>query len=410
MMKTVLSTIEAKKIALKAQLLDGYPVQASGKAGVAHIIDRLGYLQIDTISVIKRSHHHTLWLRHQDYHEEMLHDLQAKDFAVFEYWTHAMSYLPISDFRYYLPRMRNFADPKSKWAQQQVQTCQHLFDPILERIRKEGPLSSKDFEPSPGKQSGTWWDWKPAKSALELLFWRGDLMIRERKNFHKIYDLTERVLPAQIDTTLPEPGELGMFWVRRALSAFGLATERQMRRFLQPESSRDAEQQIASKELIVRTIQTLVDANELIPVTIEDDQTTRYYTTHQTLEQITTFPLSARVNLLSPFDNLIIQRDRAKALFGLDYTLECYVPEEKRMYGYFVLPILWGTDFVGWLDPKADRKQKTLVIINLNLHADFRVTDEFLTELSQTLIDLAHFNECENIELKNLSHVSIKSF
>ena len=143
------------------------------------------------------------------------------------------------------------------------------MQPVLERIRKDGPLGAKDFEAPPGKRGGTWWDWKPAKLALEMLFWKGDLMITERRNFQKIYDLTERVLPNDIDTSIPSNDELGHFIVRRALSAYGVAREREIRSFMQPEAARDSDIQAASKDIISNSLNNLIETCEVIQIQIE---------------------------------------------------------------------------------------------------------------------------------------------
>ncbi len=403
MKKINLSLKQARQIVLKAQLLDGRTALPSGKEGIAQTIDGLGYVQIDTISVIKRSHHHTLWIRRDDYDENMLHDLQAEDRLVFEYWTHAMSYLPMSDFRYSLPRMRNFKNPTSPWARHQWQKSGHLVESVLERIRKEGPLSSKDFASSE-KKGGTWWDWKPAKVALELLFWRGDLMITERQNFQKIYDLTERVLPDHIDTTMPNDDELGRFFVIRALSALGIAGQTDIQRYMQPGTARDSGLQIAGKNIIEKALRDLLDAKEVISVILEKNENTVYYALSDAFQNIIhQKETTDGVFLLSPFDNLIIQRQRTKRIFGFDYALECYVPVEKRKYGYFVLPILWGDRFVGRLDPKSDRKTKTLVVRSLVFEPSFKSFDTLLPLLAQRFVDFARFNGCEHIAFEKVS-------
>jgi len=403
MKKINLSLKQARQIVLKAQLLDGRAALLSGKEGIAQTIDGLGYVQIDTISVIKRSHHHTLWIRRGDYDERMLHDLQAEDRLVFEYWTHAMSYLPMSDFRYSLPRMRNFKNPTSPWARHQWQKSGHLIESVLERIRKEGPLSSKDFASSE-KKGGTWWDWKPAKVALELLFWRGDLMITERQNFQKIYDLTERVLPDHIDTTMPNDDEVGQFFVRRALSALGIAGQADVQKYMQPGTARDSDLQIAGKNLIENALHDLLDAREVIPVTLEANESAVYYALSGAIQNIVhQKETTDGVFFLSPFDNLIIQRQRTKRLFGFDYALECYVPVEKRKYGYFVMPILWRDRFVGRLDPKADRKTKTLVVKSLIFEPSFKSFDLLLPLLAKRFVDFAWFNGCEHIAFEKVS-------
>ena len=145
-----ISPIKARQIAVHAQLLNRRAEGPNCKKDPADLIDHLGYIQIDTISVIKRSHHHTLWTRCTEYRENTLHDLQAKDRKIYEYWAHAMAYLPISDFRYSLPRMKNFENPKSPWARYQMEKCKSILPDIFNRVRKEGPLSSRDFSHDSG--------------------------------------------------------------------------------------------------------------------------------------------------------------------------------------------------------------------------------------------------------------------
>ncbi|TFH07844.1 MAG: winged helix-turn-helix domain-containing protein, partial [Candidatus Atribacteria bacterium] len=228
MKQTSLSVHEARRIAIQSQLLDGVD-RLANKDGVAQAIDHLGYVQIDTISVVARAHHHTLWARCPDYQPAFLHDLQAVDRRIFEYWAHAIAFLPIADYRFYLPRMDRHRTGHRAWLSDWKKEHGQVLDEVLRRIRVDGALSSKDFEPPPGLQRGTWWDWKPAKRALEILFWQGDLMISERRKFQKLYDLTERVLPPGTDTSRPSVAELGRFHVRRALGGLGVARAKEIR-------------------------------------------------------------------------------------------------------------------------------------------------------------------------------------
>lgn len=400
----------ARRLVLDSQYLDGNTPLPDGKEGIAQTIEKLGYVQIDTIAVVERAHHHTLWTRHANYDPEMLHELQAKDRRVFEYWGHAMSYVPMKDYRYYLPRMRNFLESESNWAKDRLDKAQHAMEPVLERIRKEGPLTSKDFEPPPGRKGGTWWDWKPAKLALELLFWQGRLMISERRKFQKVYDLTERVLPENVDTRYPDDDELGRFFVHGALSAYGVAQEKEIQVFLQPGAARDSIFQAAGRVVISNSLRELVDAGEVSPLKIKEDGNSEYYVLTETLEKTAHHQTApAQVFLLSPFDNLIIQRDRTKRLFGFDYSLECYTPASKRKYGYFVLPILWGDKLIGRLDPKAERKKKTLIIRNLIFEPDFNTFEEFLPAFAAKLKKFARFNQCEEVVFERVSPAGIKT-
>ncbi|MFC2165539.1 winged helix-turn-helix domain-containing protein [Acidobacteriota bacterium] len=400
----------ARKITLDAQLLGDRTKLLEGKEGIAQVIENLGYVQIDTIAVIKRAHHHTLWTRQSDYEEKMLHELQLRDRRVFEYWGHAMSYMPMTDYRYVLPRMRNFNSPSSKWAQYGLEKSEGMMQPVLERIKKEGPLGAKDFAPIPGTKSGTWWNWKPAKFALEMLYWKGDLMITERRNFQKIYDLTERVLPDDIDTRYPTDDELGQYFIRRALLAYGVAHERDIHVFMQPAAGRDADIRAANKEIMSKSLADLVDAGDVVRVKIDDDKNSYYFALSETAEKFQNLKeSSSSVYLLSPFDNLMTPRDRTKRLFDFDYSLECYVPEAKRKYGYFVLPILWNGSFVGRLDPKADKKMKTLFIRNLVFEEQIDISCDFLSSFMDKLAAFARFNGCEHIKLEKISPVKMKS-
>jgi uncharacterized protein YcaQ len=398
MKKAQISLKQGRRMVLNAQLLDGPAKLPKGKEGVAQTVEELGYVQIDTISVIERAHHHTLWSRRADYDPQMLYDLQAKDRRIFEYWGHAASYLPMSDYRYYLPRMQAYHDPKGKWEKERLEKYGHWIKPVLKRVLKEGPLSSKDFEPT-GKKGGPWWDWKPAKAALELLFWRGELMITERRNFHRVYDLTERVLPKGVDTCVPDDDELGQFLVRRALSAYALAQEKEIREHIRA----------ASKKVISKSLADLVDLGEVMALRIKEDTDADYYALSEAITKSAKFrEKQPRVFILSPFDNLIIQRERVKNLFGFDYALECYLPAAKRKFGYFTLPILCGENFVGRLDPKADRKKKTFVVRKLAFEPGLKALDEFLPIFANRLTELARFNQCEKIKLEKVAPKNIK--
>ena len=400
--KINISKPEAVDIILNAQLLDGKTKPARGKKGLMQVISRLGYIQIDTISVINRAHHHILWTRKNDYTEKHLHDLQAKDKLIFEYWTHAMSFIPMADYRYVLPCMKNFDKPKSKWLKYRLKQSKKYLQPVLDRIRNEGPLSSSSFEDDPKHKGGTWWEWKPTKTALEYLFWRGDLMVAERKGFQKYYDLRERVLPPDIDTTMPTKNELSRYFIHRALSALGIASEKEILKFMQPGRAEESDLQTVDKKSMLTAMDELCETGAIIEVSIDDDKKTVNYTLPEAIGQNgKRRKNNTQIHLLSPFDNLIIQRERTKRLFGFDYTIECYVPAPKRKYGYFVLPVLWGNRFIGRLDPKADRQNNTFIVNNLVFENNFDRFDELLPILAQKLSDIASFNNCTDIKFIN---------
>ena len=400
----------ASQIVLHAQLLSGNSKVLKGKKGTAGIINKLGYIQIDTISVINRAHHHILWTRNNNYSEKHLHDLQTKDKLIFEYWTHAMSFIPMEDYHYSLPRMINFAKPKSKWLKYRFNQSKKYFDYVLDRIKNEGQLSSSDFENDTGRKGGTWWDWKPTKTALEYLFWRGDLMISERKNFQKFYDLRERVLPGNVDTTMPSNKELSRYFIRHALNSLGVASEKEILKYMQPGKTTVSDLQIVDKAAMKKTIDELHESGEIISLLTEKDHKAVNYAFPESSNIITKRKKTApQTHLLSPFDNLIIQRERTKRLFNFDYAIECYLPPSKRKYGYFVVPILWNNKFAGRLDPKADRQNETLIINNLVFEDDFKDYEEFIFLFSQKLKSFAEFNYCKKIIIKKSHPKPIKS-
>ena len=378
-------------MALSAQLLLEGPGGNSGAERTFRTIDALGYVQIDTISVVERAHHHTLWSRFGGYCPDILHRLHSEDRKVFEYWGHAASYLPISDYRFYTRQMKRHRDPKDKWARNRLEKCGHLMDDVLDRIRREGPLGSGDFKAAPGVKRAQWWDWKPAKTALELLFWRGDLMITRRDNFHRIYDLTERVLPDGTDTSTPEEDELGRFLVRRALRAHGTADERTMADHIHA----------ADRSVVRRALLEMVDSGEVLAASVDGD--TGYYLLEDAVDAAgTEAAADPGVHILSPFDNLIIDRKRAERLFGFRYSLECYTPRKKRKYGYFVLPVLWGDTLAALMDCKVHRKERCLQVISLRLELPAEDMEAFIEPFSRRLEAFARFNGCRSLDLTHI--------
>jgi len=383
----LISAGRARRLIIQSQGLDGGWKLPPGPEGAAQIVERLGYVQIDTIAVVQRAHEHILWSRRPDYCPQMLHQLQAVDRRVFEYWTHAASYVPMVDYRFYLPRMRGFADGErmQAWRRDNGRLARH----VLKRIREEGALASSDFGAPPGKR-GPWWDWKPAKRALEYLFSAGELMISERRKFQRLYDLTERVLPGGVDASVPTAQERSHFAVRRALDNYGVADVAHIRWWL-----RDG-------EAVAAALADLVDAGEVTPVRVRGwDGETQFTLTRAFEASSRGARRRRRLHILSPFDNLLIRRQRLRRIFDFDYKLEAYVPAPKRQYGYFCLALLWGDRFVGRIDPKAERRQKTLTIRSLQMEPGTEVDDELLAALAHRLSAFAAFNGCEHTRIEH---------
>ncbi len=388
--RVVVSKEKARRFLLAKQVLGKQSIPKS-KRGTLRVIEKLGYVQIDTINVVERSHHLVLHSRQAQYRQDYLHALQAQDKKIFEYWAHAASFIPMRDYRFYLPAIRRKPRPGS-WFDKWTKKHPRLVKSVRKRIEKEGPLMPSDFGDEENRKRGPWWDWKPAKAALEVLFWRGDLMIKERRNFQRVYDLTERVLPDDTDTTLPSEDEEKCFFVRRALGAMGLATHQDINRY------------IGVSGKLNKWVDAMNETGEIVEVDIRGTKRP-YYAMEKDLPALvnTRGRAAAEVRLLSPFDNSIILRDRTEALFDFKYSLECYVPRNKRKYGYFCLPILWRDQLVGRLDPKADRKRNVMLINSIHLEEKIDDQSLFVAGLARTLNTFAAFNKCACLELdKNI--------
>lgn len=339
-------------------------------------IQKLGYLQIDTLSVTERAHHHVLFSRNPNYHKSELHDLMQQQ-KIFEYWGHAASYLPMEDYRYSLIRKKRFEEGDHHWFEKDKKWMKY----VLDRIEAEGPLRSVDFK-NDKKEKGEWYDWKPAKNALEQLFMEGKLMVKERKNFQKVYDLTERVLPADVDTSMPTQEEYFDHLIEIYLKANVLAKAEEIS-YLRS----------GIKNLLQHYLLQQVEEKKLMKIEIEGEY---YYTKNTELWEDVS--MTSKVHILNPFDPLIIQRKRLETWFNFSYQIECYVPEVKRKFGYYVLPILYRDRFVGRLDAKADRKTGVFMVKKIWFEPEFKVSDEFDHELGISLMAFAHFCGCTELE------------
>ena len=376
----------ARELAIGSQGLDGLWALPPGREGAAQVVERLGYVQIDTIAVVQRAHHHTLWSRHPGYLPDMIWDLQREDRRVCEYWASQASFVPMRDYRYYLPTMRRWGQrPRTaKWLTENAE----VVELVLGRIREEGGLAAADFQAPEGFTGGPWWNWKPAKRALEALFGMGVLMVTGRRGFQRVYDLAERVLPSGVDTHEPTVEEVRLFRLRRLLKAHGVLALLGLHvRGVRPEYE--------------RLMKAMVESGEVQPIEIEGWDDLPRYALAETLERQEARPEGMRLHILSPFDPLATDRDRLSRLFEFEYRLECYVPAAKRQYGYFSLPILWGTRFVGRVDCKADRKPKRLIVRRLILEPETDIRSAFVSALAARLHDFARFNACEEITVES---------
>lgn len=360
-----------------------------GLEGTKAALEHLGYVQIDTISVVERAHHHVLWSRIPDYRPEFLDRLVSREKAAFEYWSHAASFLPMRDFRFALPRMRRFSSGYSHWF-----TPSEGHRPwrrrILSLIKAEGPQSIRAFaDPNHVRKrdQGGWFERSPAKQMLEQLFMEGKLMVCGRKGFEKFYDLTERFLPSSVDTSYPNVSEQARHLILSHLRSHGFMRVNEIGHLRKKEM----------KDLLAKEARKLLKEGELVGLAVEG--IVDPYLALADWQKNLGAPGEGGVKILSPFDGHVIRRDRLRELFDFDYTIECYVPETKRKFGYFCLPVLVDGSFAGRIDAKADRASGTLLVKKLFVEKNAGKKGDVMARLQPALREFAAFNGCDSVKI-----------
>ncbi|WP_370681191.1 winged helix-turn-helix domain-containing protein [Comamonas sp. GB3 AK4-5] len=370
-----------RRMALACQGLSSTRPFGKGLAGTQAAIAHLGYVQIDTLAVVQRAHHHVLWARVPAYETGHLNQLVQKR-QIFEHWFHAAAYLPMRDYRFALPRMHSIRSGEHPYFKS---VDKKLMQELLARVRGEGALSMRELDTGRNGTSGSWWSWGPGRRALDKLFMQGDLMICERNGMGKVYALREQMLPAGMDLSEPSTEEYARYLLDTSLRAHGLVTWKQLLHLRTGKPLREAMRSLLAER---------VDAGQLLAV--QDAGLDQAYVDAHLLDEARR-PAPRGIRLLSPFDNLVIHRERLAALFGMDFRLECYVPAPQRSYGYFCLPLLWGDRLVGRMDCKAHRKEKRLQVLSLHLENQALDLERFGPQLRQALEKFAAFNDCEQI-------------
>jgi uncharacterized protein len=380
-------TSQWRRLALCKQGLASQQPFGAGLPGTRRAIEHLGYVQIDTLSVVERAHHHVLWNRVPGYDLDQLNQLVSEQ-HIFEYWYHAASYLPMRDYRYALPHMTSIRNGENRHYRN---VDERVMNEILARVRAEGPLQLRDLETG-SKSRGTWWNLGPVRRALDNLFMQGDLMVCRRNGMEKVYDLTERCLPEGIDLSVPTPREYATYLFDTTVRAHGVFTWQQLLHLKTGRSLRDAMRDVLNERIGTGEVRALGDA----------DAPTAYLDV-RALEQIPT--MDGALKLLSPFDNVVIHRDRLSSLFGFDYRMECYVAASKRVFGYFCLPILFGDRFAGRIDCKAHRAGGRFEVLSLHVEDDALDRDRFFSALTSELQRFADFNKCPVLDKREVDKV-----
>lgn len=384
-----LSLQQARDLMLTTLGLAKPPRRKPSKVDVLNTIRQITVLQIDTISVVARAHLHILWSRLGNYNPDWIEELRCEG-SLFEYYAHAMCFIPIEDYPIYRRHMLNPPQTRTNidavWEAENIE----LLNQIREHIKMNGAVRSADFEHS--EKGSAWWDWKKEKVALEHLFYRGEVMVSERRNFQRVYDLRERIHPGWDDQNTPSYEDAIRAQVLKAAKALGVAKPDWL-----------ASYYYLLKKHVQKLLPDLVREGDLIPVEVAGFEKQPFYVHHdnaQTLQLALEDRLKAtHTSILSMFDPLVTDRSRTRELFGFDYLIECYTPAPKRVYGYFVLPILRKGKLVGRMDAKAWRKEKRLEVIHLFLEPRVKPSRSLAADLAQTLSQYASWQGLSAVEI-----------
>lgn len=387
----------ARALALHAQQLSEPMPQGGelpGEKEIFSAVARLGCVQIDTLHVVERSHYLVLWSRLGNYDkadfEGLIYDGGKR--LLFEGWQHAACFIPLRDYRYQIPYMnhlqRKQSEPGKWYAEPENQELCRL---VYERIKTEGPLRARDFEYD-GPKRGSWWDWKPAKNALEHLYAFGDLMISGRENFQRVYDLRERVLPDWVESEVPDEEERDRFWLEQGVLSLGIC-----------EALQAADYSYRKRNSVRGYIHDMVGEGIFNQVKVRLNKgNIGSFIIHSQMRELLEKAAGGKIpprrtTFLSPFDNLFWARNRDNQLWDFRNLLEAYKPAPTRLWGYFNMPILYRDQLVGRIDPKVDRKNGKLIIKGLFLEEEVELHEELLSGLAGAFRSFMDFHQADEL-------------
>ncbi|MBT0779253.1 crosslink repair DNA glycosylase YcaQ family protein [Paracoccus sp. pheM1] len=346
--RALLKNRAARRLFLDRHLLLR-PGSGPGKgADLSGVLDDLGFVQVDSVNTLARAHDLILWSRRGRYKPQALEGLVARHRAAFEHWTHDAAVIPMRFYPMWrLKFARDQAHMRRRWPKWRREGWDAEIDGVLRHIADHGPASASDLGGDEPKGSGGWWDWHPSKTALEYLWRSGRLAIRHRLGFRKVYDLAERVIPAEHLNARLDDAEIIDWAMTAALERLGFATSGELAGFFA----------IASRDEAKLWCAEALAAGRIVEIGVEmaDGSIRRSFSTPALLEMVAALPEpTSRVRLLSPFDPALRDRARAERLFGFRYRIEIFVPAERRQYGYYVFPVMQGDRVIGRLDAKRE--------------------------------------------------------
>jgi len=388
----ILPNLLARRLFLHRHALIEAPTGPAMGDDLAALIRRIGFVQVDSIATVERAHHMILFSRRQTYRPTALKSLLEGERRLWEHWTHDASILPVETFPYWKHRFERDADRlRANWQRWFRDGYEAQFDTILNRIAAYGPVTSSDVGEGEARAKGGWWDWHPSKTALEWLWRTGQLAITRRDGFQKVYDLTERVIPADILRQEVAFADKLDWACRSALEHLGFASASEVQAYW------NALPLDAVKAWCVDA----VTRGEIIEIGIEgaDGTLRKAFARPDALEAATAvFEPTSRIRVLSPFDPALRDRKRAEFLFGFHYRIEVFVPEAKRRWGYYVFPLLEGDRLIGRLDAKAFRAEGALRVAAFWPEAGVRLTRARMERLDAELNRLARFAACDRVD------------
>ncbi|MBN9038515.1 MAG: YcaQ family DNA glycosylase [Rhizobiales bacterium] len=376
---------QARRFFMQRQGLAEPPARRWGTAGLYDAIERLGFVQVDSVNVLERAHHHILYARNQTYRQGHLSRLVEKERLLFENWTHDASVIPSALFPYWRHRFaRERVRLRTRWKDH---FGHDSFDDDLDRVRdhvaRDGPVMARDFEGD--KPSTGWWDWHPSKAALEYLWRTGELAIARREGFQKVYDLAERVIPAEHFSRAVSREDYVDWACRSALERLGMGTRGEIAAFWALLSPEEVETWLSDHRGELESLR-------VEPADGAKPQATFAFAFAGTADAIAAAPPPpARLRVLSPFDPLLRDRKRAERLFGFFYRIEIFVPEARRKYGYYVFPVMRGDAVIGRIDMKADREADRLAVRAFWPEPRVRVSQALLAQLDAELDRMRRF-------------------
>ncbi len=377
----------ARRVLLDAQ---GLATAPTGPLNLDSIIERLGFVQLDTVQVVSRAHHHILWSRNQNYREPMLDAHLGKHRRVFEHFTHDASVIPIDFFPMWRRQFERLGEQLKRRGWHVDEAGSEHHEAVRARIEEDGPLCTKDFDTTAEKIDGQWTH-PPHKRALEYLWYSGALTTSHREKFIKYYDLTERVIPNEIlEVSLADDEQVD--WLSRAaIERLAFGTEGDIQRFWDATDSAETKHWVAANQ------------SSFTPVEVEwcDGTWQSCLAPEDIEERLEQAPSpTGRLRILNPFDPLIRDRKRLERLFGFEYRVEMFVPAKKRRWGYYVYPLLEGDRFVGRIEVKSDRKTGILTVINFWPEDGIKWPASRFDRLDSELRRLARFVGAETIDWK----------